>query len=207
MYITSTMSIYIWKINTYFIYKIVFTYIYEGKLSNWQLIPVVHYMEHCVTSAAIWCPGRLTKFIRVHVKCEIPPNNRMMKCNAPVNWIPGRGGPGWGGDSAPTFCTILHSPRPPRHIFLSLIPAPRGTFFKGALKAHIHISLYENNTLEELLFLSVIPWGEIFAYCHHPAQPLEATGCGHVLQLVGRDHFRPLALCLSHAPLSSFATQ
>ena len=93
---------------------------------------------------------------------------------------PGGGGPGWGGDSAPTFCTILHSPRPLRHIFLSLIPAPRGTFFKGALKAHIHISTYENNTLQELLFLSVIPWGEIFAYCHHPAQPLEATGCGHV---------------------------
>ena len=112
---------------------------------------------------------------------------------APVNWIPGRGGPGWGGDSAPTFCTILHSPRPPRHIFLSLIPAPRGTFFKWALKAHIYISLYENNTLQELLFLSVIPWGEIFAYCHHPAQPLEATGCGHVFQLGGRDHFRPLA--------------
>ena len=44
---------------------------------------------------------------------------------------------------------------------------------KGALKAHIHISLYESNTLQEqdaaLLFLSVIPWGEIFAYCHHPA--------------------------------------
>ena len=80
--------------------------------------------------------------------------------NAPVNWIPGRGRPGWGGDSAPTFCTILHSPRPPRHIFLLLIPAP--------LKAHIHISLYENDTLQELLFLSVIPWGEIFAYCHHP---------------------------------------
>ena len=49
--------------------------------------------------------------------------------NAPVNWIPGRGGPGWGGDSEPTFCTIFHSPRPPRPIFLSLIPAPRGTFF------------------------------------------------------------------------------
>ena len=51
--------------------------------------------------------------------------------------------------------------------------------FKGALKAHIHISLYESNTLQEqdaaLLFLSVIPWGDIFAYCHHPAQPLAAT--------------------------------
>ena len=33
--------------------------------------------------------------------------------------------------------------------------------FKGALKAHIHISLYESNTLQEqdaaFLFLSVIP--------------------------------------------------
>ena len=28
-------------------------------------------------------------------------------------------------------------------------PCPRGTFFKGALKAHIHISLYESNTLQE----------------------------------------------------------
>ena len=58
---------------------------------------------------------------------------------------PGGGGPGWGGDSAPTFCTILHSPRPPRHIFLSLIPAPGAHF----LKAHIHISSYESNKLQE----------------------------------------------------------
>ena len=69
----------------------------------------------------------------------------------------GGGGPGWGGDSAPTFCTILHSPRPPRHIFLSLIPAPGAQF----LKAHIHISSYESNKLQEqdaaLLVLSVIP--------------------------------------------------
>ena len=40
------------------------------------------------------------------------------------------------------------------------------SFIKGALKAHIHISLYESNTLQEqdaaLLFLSVIPRGEIF---------------------------------------------
>ena len=80
-------------------------------------------------------------------------------------------------------------------------------FIKGALKAHIHFSLYESNTLQEqnaaLLFLSLIPWGEIFAYCHHPAQPLAATG--HVFQLGCRDHFLPL--CLSYAPLSSFATQ
>ena len=73
---------------------------------------------------------------------------------------PGGGGE-WGGDSAPTFCTILHSPRPPRHIFLSQIPVPGAPFFKGALKAHIHFSLYESNTLQEqdaaLLFLSVIP--------------------------------------------------
>ena len=120
---------------------------------------------------------------------------------------PGGGGPGWGGDSEPNFCTILHSPRPPRHIFLSLIPAPGAHF----LKAHIHISSYESNKLQEqdaaLLVLSVIPWGEIFAYCHHPAQPLAATGWGHVFQLGGRDHFLPLALCLSQAPLSSFATQ
>ena len=70
---------------------------------------------------------------------------------------PGGGGPGWGGDSAPTFCTILHSPRPPGHIFLSLIPAPGAHF----LKAHIHISSYESNKLQEqdaaLLVLSVIP--------------------------------------------------
>ena len=69
----------------------------------------------------------------------------------------GGGGAGWGGDSAPTFCTILHSPRPPRHIFLSLIPTPGAHF----LKAHIHISSYESNKLQEqdaaLLVLSVIP--------------------------------------------------
>ena len=74
---------------------------------------------------------------------------------------PGGGGGGWVGDSAPTFCTILHSPRPMRHISLSLIPAPQGAFFEEALKVHIHISLYESNTLQEqdstLLFLSVIP--------------------------------------------------
>ena len=70
---------------------------------------------------------------------------------------------------------------------------------KGALKAHKHISLYESYTLQEqdatILFLSVIPWGEIFAYCHPPRQPLPATGCGHVFQVLsavtqsgGRDH-------------------
>ena len=73
------------------------------------------------------------------------------------------------------------------------------TRFKGALKAHKHISLYESYTLQEqdatILFLSVIPWGEIFAYCHPPRQPLPATGCGHVFQVLsavtqsgGRDH-------------------
>ena len=71
--------------------------------------------------------------------------------------------------------------------------------FKGALKAHKHISLYESYTLQEqdatILFLSVSPWGEIFAYCHPPRQPLPATGCGHVFQVLsavtqsgGRDH-------------------
>ena len=41
----------------------------------------------------------------------------------------------------------------------------------------------------------MIPWGEIFAYCHPPRQPLPATGCGHVFQVLsavtlmgGRDH-------------------
>ena len=29
------------------------------------------------------------------------------------------------------------------------IPAPGAHFFKGALKAHIHISLHESNTLQE----------------------------------------------------------
>ena len=59
---------------------------------------------------------------------------------------------------------------------------------KGALKAHIHIGLYESNTLQEqdaaILFLSVIPRGEIFAYCHPPGQPVAATGCGHVFQVL-----------------------
>ena len=55
-----------------------------------------------------------------------------MTVYAPVNGIPGRGGGGeWGGDSAPTFCTILHSLRPPRHIFLSQIPVPGAHFLKG----------------------------------------------------------------------------
>ena len=80
---------------------------------------------------------------------------------------------------------------------LALVPFSRS--FKGALKAHKHISLYESYTLQEqdatILFLSVIPWGEIFAYCHPPRQPLPATGCGHVFQVLsavtqsgGRDH-------------------
>ena len=55
----------------------------------------------------------------------------------------------------------------------------RSVSFKGALKARIHISLHESNTLQEqdsaLLFLSVIPWEETFVYCHHPAQPLAAA--------------------------------
>ena len=41
----------------------------------------------------------------------------------------------------------------------------------------------------------MIPRGEIFAYCHPPRQPLPATGCGHVFQVLsavtqsgGRDH-------------------
>ena len=96
-------------------------------------------------------------------------------------------------------------------VFWKKIASALERLIKGALKAHIHISLYESNTLLEqdgaLLFLSVIPWGEIFAFCHHPAQPLSSTGCGHVFQMGGRDHFLPLALCLSYAPLSSFATQ
>ena len=83
---------------------------------------------------------RLTPtFIALYYPLPTPSCNNHFSCfcfsrvvagNAPVNWIPGRGGPGWGGDSEPTFCTIFHSPRPPRHIFMSLIPAPRGTFFK-----------------------------------------------------------------------------
>ena len=48
---------------------------------------------------------------------------------------------------------------PAAHFFVTN-PRPQGTFFKGALKAHIHISFYESNTLQEqdtaLLFLSVI---------------------------------------------------
>ena len=78
-------------------------------------------------------------------------------------------------------------------------PCPPSLPLKGALKAHKHISLYESNTLQEqdvtILFLSVIPWGEIFAYCHPPGQPLPATGCGHVFQVLsamtlmgGKDH-------------------
>ena len=61
-------------------------------------------------------------------------------------------------------------------------------YLKGALKAHRHISLYESNTLQEqdaaLLFLSVIPRGEIFAYCHLPDQALAATGCDHVFPVL-----------------------
>ena len=60
--------------------------------------------------------------------------------------------------------------------------------FKGELKAHIHISLYESNKLQEydavIPFLSVIPWGENIAYCHQPAKPLAAPGSSHVLQLL-----------------------
>ena len=43
---------------------------------------------------------------------------------------------------------------------------------KGDLKAHIHISLYESNALQEpdgVLFHSVIPFSEIFVYCHQLA--------------------------------------
>ena len=88
---------------------------------------------------------------------------------------------------------------------ITKVPSKQGVRFwgrnilKGALKAHKHISLYESYTLQEqdatILFLSVIPWGEIFAYCHPPRQPLPATGCGHVFQVLsavtqsgGRDH-------------------
>ena len=60
---------------------------------------------------------------------------------------------------------------------------------KGALKAHKHISLYESYTLQ------IQDATILFAYCHPPRQPLPATGCGHVFQVLsavtqsgGRDH-------------------
>ena len=109
---------------------------------------IVKYEAHLILITKLEVPAVIWVMSLMHQSIESPGGG-------------GGGGPGWGGDSAPTFCTTLQSPHPPRHIFLSLIPAPWGTFFKGALKAHIHISLYESNTLQEqdaaLLFLSVIP--------------------------------------------------
>ena len=75
---------------------------------------------------------------------------------------------------------------------------PRIDFLKGALKAHIHISLYERNTLQEqdaaLLFLSVIPRGEIFADFCRPWQPLAAAmffKC-YQLSLIGWQRSHPV---------------
>ena len=79
---------------------------------------------------------------------------------------------------------------------------------KGALKAHIHISLYESNTLQEqdaaLLFLSVIQWGEIFVYYLHPFSPLAAA---ILFNWVAEITSCPLSSVLIYAPLSSFAIQ
>ena len=116
------------------------------------------FIARCFTKAtAATLPKKLLKmFVTPLMKVSAKTTTQSANLMHQSIESPGGGGGGGGGDSEPTFCTILHSPRPPRHIFLSLIPAPRGTFFKGALKAHIHISLYENNTLQKLLFLSVI---------------------------------------------------
>ena len=65
---------------------------------------------------------------------------------------PGGGGGGGGRDGA----GIVHRPSAlfcivpaPRCTFFVTNPRPRGTFFKGALKVYIHISLYESNRLQE----------------------------------------------------------
>ena len=84
-----------------------------------------------------------------------------MLCTSQLN-------PREGGGGGQDWAGIVHRPSAlfcivpaPRSTFFVTNPRPRGTFLKGALKAHIHISLYESNTLQEqdaaLLFLSVIP--------------------------------------------------
>ena len=83
------------------------------------------------------------------------------------------------------------------HILLS----DQTGFIKGALKGHIHISLYESNTLQEqdaaLLFSLSDPMREDF--CILPSSCSD-PGSGHVFQLGGNLPlalcFLPLALCL-----------
>ena len=55
------------------------------------------------------------------------------------------------GDSVLTFCTILHSPQAPGHIFLSLIPALRGTIFSSHMGIKNMMNIFPHIYIKKII--------------------------------------------------------